>query len=166
MSVVYFIQAGAGGPIKIGFTNYLPSIRISVLQPMNAETLVLLGEMPAPRGRDDEADIHAKFAQHRIRNEWFRPAPEILELAGRFLVVDEVWHGKSTTYIMPATALIAKLGGETAIANYLNISRQAVQDWKRRGFIPYRRVEVLRTLGQERGIEVTAEDFMPREAES
>jgi hypothetical protein len=68
---VYFIQAGEGGPIKIGFTALNPRQRLSTLQIGNAESLNLLGA--AAGTYQDEQQIHEQFAAARIRGEWFAP---------------------------------------------------------------------------------------------
>lgn len=77
--VVYFIQEGAGGPVKIGFTRYLAS-RIAALQTGRKERLALLGTRPG--GFAEEQALHRRFAAYRLEGEWFRPVPEVL-LAAR-----------------------------------------------------------------------------------
>lgn len=72
---VYFIQAGEGGPIKIGTTTNLP-LRIKKLQQAQAEKLVMLALRKG--GVITERKYHAKFKAFRKRGEWFSPAPEIL----------------------------------------------------------------------------------------
>jgi hypothetical protein len=79
-TVTYFIQAGVG-PVKIGRSTLLslPS-RLSSLQGGNAERLYVIGVVPG----DVERELHERWAKHRIRGEWFRPDPEIVEYAHRF----------------------------------------------------------------------------------
>jgi len=72
---VYFIQSGSDGAIKIGFSSKV-DIRLGSLQKANAETLRLLATIPGTMA--DEARLHQRFAAHRIRGEWFRPAEELL----------------------------------------------------------------------------------------
>jgi antitoxin (DNA-binding transcriptional repressor) of toxin-antitoxin stability system len=73
---LYAIQAGDDGPIKIGVTNS-PSARLATLQQGNAEELHGLA---AWRGLVlEEKQLHAEFDHVRIRGEWFRPAPELVE---------------------------------------------------------------------------------------
>jgi hypothetical protein len=73
---VYFVQAGVGGPIKIGWSQDVAR-RMAELQTANAHRLLLLGTQ---RGRmETEASMHAKFAHLRLEGEWFRDAPEIRE---------------------------------------------------------------------------------------
>jgi hypothetical protein len=73
---VYFIQEGDEGPIKIGFSRNVQE-RIKALQTGHAQPLRLLHAM---RGTlDDEQRLHRRFARLRIQNEWFAPAPELLD---------------------------------------------------------------------------------------
>lgn len=71
---VYFIQSEEG-PIKIGFSDD-PAKRLDQLQVASPSQLRLLGSLPCKSTR--EAAIHGYFAEHRLRGEWFRPAPELL----------------------------------------------------------------------------------------
>jgi hypothetical protein len=74
---LYAIQAdGDDGPIKIGVTNW-PATRIVTLQQGNAAELRGLAAWPALR--EEERMLHAEFAHARIRGEWFRPIPELVE---------------------------------------------------------------------------------------
>jgi len=72
--VVYFVQSGDDGPIKIGWTQDVER-RIAELQTANAHPLRLLGEVPG-RMRD-EAAMHARFSHLRMEAEWFRNSLEI-----------------------------------------------------------------------------------------
>lgn len=74
--VVYFIQRGDGGPIKIGRTAYLDK-RIAALQIGCAEKLTLLAQIPATQSHTERA-IHKRFRPHRQEGEWFSPVPELL----------------------------------------------------------------------------------------
>lgn len=76
-SFVYAIQAGEGGPIKIGVSDR-PATRLQTLQQANAETLIPLAAWHTPKV--EEKQLHEEFAYARIRGEWFRPVPELVEL--------------------------------------------------------------------------------------
>lgn len=69
MLFVYFIQAGDGGPIKIGLADD-PDARCAFLQVGNHEDLVLLAVRPG--SMTDERELHSRFAAGRLRGEWFR----------------------------------------------------------------------------------------------
>jgi len=72
---VYFIQAGDGGPIKIGVTTDVQD-RLSTLQIGSALPLVLLLEVWG--GIEQERGYHETFAEHRMRGEWFAPHEDLL----------------------------------------------------------------------------------------
>ena len=70
---VYFIQAGEGGPIKIGVAKDVEK-RLKGLQTASPKTLVLLASIPV-RGSIKayamERDFHFRLSGYRIRGEWF-----------------------------------------------------------------------------------------------
>lgn len=71
---VYFIREGDA--IKIGFSENV-KVRFAGLQSGHHGSLELLGTIAAPV--DIEQAILAKFDHLRIRGEWFRAEPELLE---------------------------------------------------------------------------------------
>lgn len=73
---VYFIQHGEAGEIKIGTTGGSPQGRMASLQTGAPLELRLLVSVPG--GPADERALHERFAEHRLRGEWFRPAPALL----------------------------------------------------------------------------------------
>ena len=74
---LYFLQAGFDGPIKIGLTHRVRRRRMA-LQVANATPLTLLVDVPGTAA--EERRLHDRFGAARIRGEWFRPTPELLEL--------------------------------------------------------------------------------------
>ena len=74
--MVYFIQEGNSGPIKIGQTFGSPLDRLTQLQTGNPRELHLLGVMHGHCG--DEEEIHRQFAGVHLRGEWFQPTQELL----------------------------------------------------------------------------------------
>lgn len=74
---IYFAQASAGSPIKIGFTAMNnPRKRLKSLQTAQAERLVILGQCEGDY--DTEAQIHRQLAAHRLEGEWFKPHADVL----------------------------------------------------------------------------------------
>ena len=75
---VYFIQAGDGGPVKIGIADDVAS-RLASLQtgcPAQLKILRLVrGDRPT------EIEMHIRFARQRLRGEWFSFDPEMLSVA-------------------------------------------------------------------------------------
>lgn len=73
--MIYFIQSGPDGPIKIGKA-VDPQKRLQTLQIGTHETLRLLAVIPGDRKR--EAEIHRHLKAHRHRGEWFAATAEVL----------------------------------------------------------------------------------------
>lgn len=74
-SCVYFIQAVAGGLIKIGHTNNL-RIRLQKIRLMNAAPLTLLGTLLGTF--ETEQALHLKFSAARAHGEWFQLTDDLL----------------------------------------------------------------------------------------
>jgi hypothetical protein len=73
-TLVYFIQAASGGPIKIGKTTRSIKNRHASLQTGNPEKLIVL----ATTERYTEGELHKRFASLRLGGEWFKPAITLL----------------------------------------------------------------------------------------
>lgn len=79
---IYFVQAGDGGPVKIGRAVNVKH-RLAELQTAHYEDLRLL---VAVQGTVfDERRLHREFQQARIRGEWFHPVAPLLALAERLV---------------------------------------------------------------------------------
>lgn len=78
---VYFVESGADGPIKIGWSQDVER-RIGELQVANAHKLRLLGVVPGTMQK--EGELHATFSHLRMEAEWFQNSPEIHEYLGKF----------------------------------------------------------------------------------
>lgn len=78
--MVYFVQCGDGGPIKIGYVtgNCLEQVekRIYVLQVGSPYPLKLLLVMAGAVCK--ERSLQKQFAHLHIRGEWFKPEPALL----------------------------------------------------------------------------------------
>lgn len=72
---VYFVQQGADGPIKIGYSKD-PVARFVSLQTGSAVQHRYLGNIPGTR--ETERTLHARFWGAHVRGEWFDPTPELL----------------------------------------------------------------------------------------
>lgn len=82
--LVYFVQAGPDGEIKIGWTQDVDR-RIGELQTANAKKLVLLGTVPGTM--ETEASLHARFSHLRLEAEWFRNSEEIFDFLREATIV-------------------------------------------------------------------------------
>jgi len=74
--IVYFIQSGKDGPIKIGITRFSVSDRIATMQTGNPYKLRLIGVIKG--NLEKESEIQRRFRKDRIRGEWFRPSIELM----------------------------------------------------------------------------------------
>ena len=77
--MIYFIQAGQGGPVKIGFTKDEMTLngRIESLQTGNHQKLRLL--WLAEGDERLERFVHRRLKAFRLNGEWFQWTPEIEE---------------------------------------------------------------------------------------
>jgi hypothetical protein len=81
--MIYFVQAGKGGKIKIGYTDEESLFnRISTLQTGSPEKLVLL--LAIPGNTTVERQIHKRFADCRLHGEWFEATTELMEYISSF----------------------------------------------------------------------------------
>lgn len=76
IAYVYFIQAKHGGPVKIGVSTS-PSRRLASLQTAHAYELVIRRMVPCTVGL--ELELHARFADLRLRGEWFTARADLLD---------------------------------------------------------------------------------------
>lgn len=74
---VYFVRATTLGHIKIGVANNA-WLRFMALDSSSPDPLELLGVIRSPEAVKLESSIHHRFADDRIRREWFRASPELL----------------------------------------------------------------------------------------
>ena len=75
--MIYFIQCGTNGPIKIGYTDNGVKERLAQLQTGCPYELMVLWVYTG----DDytEAQIHSELSQERVRGEWFHPSKTVIE---------------------------------------------------------------------------------------
>jgi hypothetical protein len=76
-SVIYYVQEGRSGPVKIGISALgCPfKYRVSSIQVGNPRVVRLLATEPGDKAL--ERARHAEFGPP-IRGEWFRPTPELM----------------------------------------------------------------------------------------
>ena len=71
--MIYFIQSGLKGSIKIGYTDNNIQERMQALQSASPEKLYLLATMKG--NKDEEQKLHKQFAEYRQQGEWFKSNP-------------------------------------------------------------------------------------------
>ena len=83
--MVYFIQAGTNGPIKIGAST-VPQIHLDRLQQGNHEELKIVAEIPGERslGNKVRSDLKA-FERER---QWFNPTDEVLDYIEKMQLIE------------------------------------------------------------------------------
>lgn len=77
--MIYFIQSGTEGPIKIGYAKSSVKNRLMSLQCQAScsEELHILGVIPGTV--KDEHEHHYAFHAFRLQGEWFSPDPILLD---------------------------------------------------------------------------------------
>lgn len=76
-TVVYFVQSGSRGPIKIGIATDVKK-RLSSMQTGNPVPMTLMASVPG--SIEIERGLHQRFNVGRIANEWFeRDTPGLME---------------------------------------------------------------------------------------
>lgn len=73
--MIYFIQSGTNGPIKVGYTSSAVSVgrRLSALQVGSHARLSVIYTMNG--GRDTEKRLHGLLAPYGVGGEWFEYDP-------------------------------------------------------------------------------------------
>ena len=85
--MIYFVQQGKAGPIKIGYTGQDDvKQRMSTLQTASSETLHLLGI--ADGDQKKEKFLHQLFDLYKLRGEWFEPKPRVLMFIFQMILGD------------------------------------------------------------------------------
>lgn len=72
---VYFLHSPEVQRVKIGFAA-MPPRRIEGIRNASPVELEWLGVIPG--SRDDEAALHARFKEFRVRREWFSADPALM----------------------------------------------------------------------------------------
>jgi len=75
MNFVYFLRADETGRIKIGTTSNLKA-RLSAIRTSSSERVGLACAIPGTEAL--EQLLHERFAETRVRGEWFAPSPELV----------------------------------------------------------------------------------------
>jgi len=77
--MIYFIQSGSAGPIKIGYTRDRDSIQKRMYHLQNAQPVELNLIFTIEGTKKDEANLHARFKKYHIRGEWFKASRALLD---------------------------------------------------------------------------------------
>jgi len=74
--IIYFVQQGTEGPIKVGYTEQSIRVRLAGLQVGNPCELYAIKIIDGTRV--DEANVHSRFNDCHIRGEWFLPTKRLM----------------------------------------------------------------------------------------
>lgn len=80
---VYLVQARETKNIKIGWSRNLWN-RLAAIQAHSGDRIDLRMHFVGSHMRRHEQHLHKMFKPHRLYNEWYSPAPEIIELIDDF----------------------------------------------------------------------------------
>lgn len=72
--MIYFIQEGSDGPVKIGLSND-PGRRLQQLKTGSSKPLRLLAVIEGNANK--ERELHTAFREFSINSEWFKPVTDI-----------------------------------------------------------------------------------------
>ena len=97
--VIYFIQEGLGGAIKIGWSRGPANIRLRQLQTGNSVELILLGFV-SDCDKSEEVRWRRRFWEFRKRNEWFYPADALLK------AIEPYRLGPAKSYWAPPVSIL------------------------------------------------------------
>jgi hypothetical protein len=81
---VYFIEAGKGGPIKIGVAANV-DVRLRELQVGNASQLRII--VAVPGSHQDENRLHRRFKAERTSGEWFKAKGLVRDFAASLVAM-------------------------------------------------------------------------------
>ena len=91
--LIYFIQQGEKGPVKIGHTSSNLMERVRALQLGNPLELKLIGSIDGTPGI--ERALHKKFSEFNMRGEWFKPDPNFMSQ------IKSILHSRSAQVDVP-----------------------------------------------------------------
>lgn len=158
---VYLIRAGETGPVKIGTACSIPDAlnRIDSLQVAHWETLRLLRMWSGETS--EEKQLHTRFADLRIRGEWFSFSRLMLGEVG--LAAIDISHlGREADAPMRALDIARRLGGMGDLARLCGTSRATVSWWCRDNNIPSEQWATLIDRALEMGVPDITEGVLSR----
>lgn len=126
--MIYFVQQGPGGPIKIGFTSKPIAKRLADIQVHSPHPVTLLALIDGDKSI--EALWHERFAARRMKGEWFMYTPEF-EVFCRSLgtVSQEIPTNTLLQLDLPKGAYdrLVALKAKTEAASYAEVVKNALK---------------------------------------
>jgi len=133
--MVYFIQQGHSGPVKIGYSSN-PRKRIQELQTGSAERLYLLGSIEGDKTKENTLQNY--FRKDKMQGEWFKPSDSLMDYILSLIVgpIDSIKIAEnidldSTLEALEKRIILSSLifnqGNQTKAAKALNITVRAIR---------------------------------------
>jgi hypothetical protein len=138
--MVYFIQCGESGPIKIGNTKVAIEDRIYQIQVNCPFELNLLRVL---NGNYTESEIHMRFEEDRIRGEWFKPSQKLISFINKPNKKPKPMKEYKKITKSVEKALLKKFGNDTEIAKQLGITYEHYCLLRRRQLKLSRRLKII-----------------------
>lgn len=151
---VYFIQAGEGGPVKIGYAKDVVGRMRSIGGAKSGMSII----RSLPGGDLEEGYFHYRYAAQRIHSEWFTLVPAMLIDTPPALPARLVGHGSAP---MSVAIGIQQFGGTKATALLFGLQPNSIEQWID-GEIPLRRQHHWYAAATERGIRLPNRIFWSR----
>ena len=142
---IYFIQAGDGGPVKIGVASDVQR-RLSAFRTASAESLFLRALYEGDR--EAERRLHGRFANQRVAREWFAASVLAEEIDLPALPLPT----KGKPAVTALDRAIKAAGSATRLAAILGVHKSTISDWKSGGVPAERAVQVERATGVPRAL--------------
>ena len=163
-SYIYFIQAGEGGPIKVGFTSMKPERRISHIQTGCPWPIKVIGLIEGDAA--DEKRIHKQLAPYKTKGEWFSPVAEVLRAVEMALTSGKRFEIALKSKMNSLRHIRKTVFGVTQadLASIARVSQGTVSKWERENLKPnLEELERIRSEAVKRGLEWNDSWFFEQE---
>lgn len=154
----YVLRCGDTEMVKIGWADEDVEGRRLILQSAHWQDLTLLRVLEG--GPWIERAMHERFAEHRVRREWFQFHADMLTIQVSDLAPPKRNPGGTVGKIIDA------IGGPLHVATSINVPPTTVNNWKGRNSIPARyHASLIRiSNGKITAEQLTAAHAMPVQA--
>lgn len=156
--MIYFVQAGDSGHIKIGYTNDIAR-RVSALQTGCPVALRVIGVID-PGDPLLELDLHKRFDAFRTLNEWFSPDELLLSYIRENAAPHVNRDAKEAR--TQAARVLAKFPTVRALSRETGIGESTISMWRSREWIPAPYHQTILDAAYRMGVDLSPDDFFER----
>lgn len=149
----YVLQAGDTDRVKIGWANDVEARRIE-LQTAHWEDLRVIRVIDSDPWV--ERAMHRRFADQRIKREWFAFHPEMLVYVPEKIAAPTIVRAP----LGPVGAIIKSLGGSGQVSSALGVNRNTIIYWAHRKRIPSDHWNALTKMAADRNIKGIDSDVL------